>query len=315
MSGVPLVDLDRWRSGSPAEQVALAAEVDEALRTYGFLLVAGTGIDPSQPVGVRAAAAAFFALPREAKAAYETRVGGRGWLPPGVEANSYAAGVEAPPDLKETFTVARPSADPDAPPNVWPAEVPAFRDAVEAYQEATWTLAWELFELFAVALGLERDAFTRHVEGGRANLNINRYPSLSETGPPEPGQFRIAAHTDFGVLTVLDRQPGYGALQIETLEGEWIDAPHVPGALTINVGDLLARWTGDRWRSTSHRVLPPDPRDADEALTSLVNFFSVRADTSIETLPVGGPTTYEPIRAGDHLQAQLAAISVGDAAP
>ena len=76
------------------------------------------------------------------------------------------------------------------------------------------------------------------------------------TGPPARASY-VGAHSDFGVVTLLDRQPGYGGLQIQLLDGTWVDAPYVEGTLTINIGDLLARWTGDRWRSTVHRVLPP----------------------------------------------------------
>ena len=82
------------------------------------------------------------------------------------------------------------------------------------------------------------------------------------------------------------------------------------GALTVNVGDTLARWTGDRWRSTMHRVLPPSPKDANEALLSLVNFCSIDPSTLVRTLPVGGPSQYEPIRAGDYMRSKLASIDV-----
>ena len=92
---------------------------------------------------------------------------------------------------------------------------------------------------------------------GPQTFNINRYPPLSATGPAKEGQYRVAPHTDWGILTILDRQPGYGGLQVQALVGTWAASPYVPGAFTVNVADLLSRWTGGRWRSTRHRVLPP----------------------------------------------------------
>ncbi len=108
-------------------------------------------------------------------------------------------------------------------------------------------------------------------------FNINRYPPLTEVGQPADGQFRIGPHTDFGTVTVLDREPGAGGLQVFVTAaddpdgpGVWQDAPYDPDALTVNIGDLLAHWTGLRWSSGRHRVLPPQAAHPDEELMSLV---------------------------------------------
>lgn len=315
MTSVPTIDIAQWRAAAPADRTRLASDVDHALCTSGFLLVTNHGVPDDLAVAVRRAAAAFFALPRDEKARYAVRVGGRGWIPPGAESNSYASGVAAPPDLKESFKVGSnngdgPGDDP-VPVNVWPAEVPAFRSTVQTYMDTVWTLTIEMFELFAAALGLVPGSLAQHAARSASSLNLNHYPSLKATGAPEPGQFRIGPHTDFGVLTILDRQVGYGGLQIQTLDGTWIDAPHVPGALTVNIGDLMSRWTRTRWRSTMHRVLPPSNRDADEALLSLVSFCGVDASTIVAPLDVEGPDDPAPVRAGDYLLAKLTAIDTG----
>jgi len=126
--------------------------------------------------------------------------------------------------------------------------------------------------------------------------------------PTGKGQFRVAPHTDWGILTILDRQPGYGGLQIQTPDGTWADAPYVPDALTVNVADLLSRWTGERWRSTRHRVLPP-PREApDEDLISLIVFLEAEVDAVIR--PVAGDRDFEPVVAGEWLRAREAAATV-----
>jgi isopenicillin N synthase-like dioxygenase len=303
---VPVIDLKEWRTGDTETRVALAARVDHALRTSGFLLADNHGIDEALTTAVREQASRFFALPEAAKDPYRTRVGGRGWIPPGAESNSYSFGIESPPDLKETFKAG--SGGGQDPTNLVVAEVPDLHPTINAFLDASWAVAVELFDLLAAALDLPKGTFTSQASRLDSSLNVNYYPPLRATGPPAIGQFCIGGHSDFGVLTLLDRQPGYGGLQIELADGRWIDAPWVPGTLTINIGDLLARWTGDRWRSTVHRVLPPSDQAPDEALISLVHFCGVGPDTLIETLPVGGPRHYEPVTSGDYTGAKLRSI-------
>ncbi|MCX5128345.1 isopenicillin N synthase family oxygenase [Streptomyces sp. NBC_00347] len=317
-SQVPLIDLGPWRTGGPEARRLVAARVDEALRTAGFLLVAGHGVDPELPRRIREAARTFFRLPAAVKAPYAVAVGGRGWLGPGAEANSYAEGAASPPDLKESWSWAAEEptgiASVDAEwfrPNAWPAEVPALRGLVTEYLAAMRALSDELLELLATALGLGADHFTRHTGHPTWGFNVNWYPGTEIVGPPLLGQFRIGAHTDFGTVTVLDRQLGTGGLQIHTDAEGWQDAPYDPAALTVNIGDLMARWTGDRWRAGRHRVLPP-PADAPaEELISLVYFYECDPHTRVESLPAPlGRIVHEPVDSHVYLRAQLDAITV-----
>lgn len=316
---VPTVDLRPWLSGDAEARAAIARTVDEALRTAGFLLVTGHGVDPALRVRIREAARAFFALPAGAKEPYAARVGGRGWLGPGAEANGYAEGTETPPDLKESLTFAthEPFADPRTnaewyAPNVWPAEAPGLRALCEEYLARMGELENHLLALLGEALGLEPDFFTRHMDHPTYGFNINWYPGTDVVGAPEPGQFRIGPHTDFGTVTILDRQAGKGGLQVFTDEGGWEDAPFDPAAFTINIGDLMARWTGDRWRSGRHRVLPP-PADAPaEELISLVYFGECTPGTLVESVPAPvGRVAYEPVDSHAYLREKLNSITVG----
>ncbi|MEU7694951.1 isopenicillin N synthase family oxygenase [Microbispora hainanensis] len=318
MNSVPVVDLTPWFSGEADGRARVAAQVDAALREIGFLLVTGHGVPAELREDVRAAARRFFALPAEVKQRYAAVVGERGWLPPGVEANGYAEGTPTPPDLKETFAVGadRPIGVPEIDAewflaNVWPSEVPELQALLTRYLAEMRSLAGELLVICAAALGIEEDFFASRADHPSYTMNINRYPPLSQVGEPEPGQFRIGPHTDFGTVTVLDRQRGVGGLQVYTLDGEWIDAPFVPDSFTINIGDLLARWTGDRWRSTRHRVLPPDPSAPDEELISLIYFYECNPLAEVESLgPPVGRVSYEPVRASDYLLEKLRAITV-----
>ena len=135
---------------------------------------------------------------------------------------------------------------------------------------------------------------------------------MQQTGEPAPDQFRIGPHTDFGTVTILDREPGRGGLQVWTQDGGWADAPYHPDALTINTGDLLARWSGDRWRSNRHRVLPPQAEAPDEDLVSLVYFYEADHDSVVHALrpPIGRPNDYPPVVASDFLRERLDAITV-----
>lgn len=307
---IPTVDLGPWRAGDPGARRGTAATVDAALRTAGFLIVTGHGVDPELRAAVRAAARPFFHLPAAAKQPYAVPVGDRGWLGPGAEANGYAEGTETPPDLKESLSFAadEPTGDPavDAEwfrPNVWPDRAPGLRRHTERYLAEMRALSDLLLEVLAAALGEPADFFTRHTRHPTWGFNINWYPGTEVVGEPLPGQFRIGPHTDFGTVTVLDRQHGKGGLQVFTDAGGWEDAPRVPDSFTVNIGDLMARWTGDRWRSGRHRVLPP-PADAPaEELMSLVYFYECDPGTRVGDLP----------DSHRYLRAQLDAISVGRA--
>jgi isopenicillin N synthase-like dioxygenase len=313
---IPTIDLAAWRAGDPT----IGPTVDGALQRAGFLLAAGHGVDDALRADVRAAARRFFALPTEVKQRYAVRIGGRGWLAPGVEANGNVEGVDTPPDLKESFAVGpeTPTGDPDVdavwfPPNVWPAEVPELQAAVGRYVDAMTAVSLDLLELCADSLGLPRDALTALATNPTWTFNINRYPPLTEVGEPAPGQFRIGAHTDFGTVTVLDREPGAGGLQVDVEGTGWADAPYDPAAFTVNIGDLLAHWTGLRWRSGRHRVLPPQPDAPHEELVSLVFFFELDHDALVTPLapPLGRRADLEPVVSAPFLRERLDAISVG----
>jgi isopenicillin N synthase-like dioxygenase len=312
-----------------------AAAVDEALQKAGFLLVTGHGVNPELRAELRAAAHRFFALPTSVKERYAARIGGRGWLAPGVESNgnadvfggradgsvasSLAEAVEFPPDLKESFAIgpATPTGDPavDAvwfPPNVWPSEVPELRAAANRYLAAMTAVSRDLLRLCAAALGLPGDPLGARAEHSTWTFNINRYPPLTEVGPPLPGQYRIGPHTDFGTVTVLDREQGAGGLQVDIEGRGWVDAPYDPDAFTVNIGDLLAYWTGLRWRSGRHRVLPPQAGAPHEELMSLVFFFELDHDALVTPLgpPIGRQAGLPAVVSAPFLRERLDAISV-----
>jgi isopenicillin N synthase-like dioxygenase len=320
MGSVPTIDLAPWFGGSPEGRRSVSVQMDAALRSVGFFLVTGHGVSRADRAAVRAAARQFFGLPRSVKNAYAVTVGGRGWLPPGVEANGYAEGTQTPPDMKESYSVGAQDKTGNAEidhfwfsENVWPAEVPELQAAVMSYLVQMRTLAETLLLVAEAALSQERGFFTDKTTHATHTMNINWYPPATVAGEPEPGQFRIGPHTDFGTFTILDREPGRGGLQVWSPEQEWENAPYDPDAFTINTGDLLARWSGDRWKSNRHRVLPPQADAPDEDLVSLVYFYEADWDAMVESLqpPIGRPNDHPPVMASDFLKRLLDAITVG----
>jgi isopenicillin N synthase-like dioxygenase len=319
MSVIATVDISRWHAGG-ATADAVAAEVDESLQRAGFILVTGHGVDPELAAAVRAASRAFFTQPDVVKQRYNVPVGGHGWIGPGAEANGYAEGTETPPDLKESYSLGAETAtgDPDVDriwfaPNVWPAEVPELHALVNEYTAAMRRVSDDLLALFAHALELPSNPWGALADQPTWTMNINHYPPVSVVGEPEPGQFRIGPHTDFGTVTVLDREPGAGGLQVYSEAEGWADAPYRPDALTVNIGDLLEYWSGRRWPSGRHRVLPPQPEAPEEDLVSLIYFYEANHDALVAPLepPIGQLSGLKPVTSSDFIKERLDAISIG----
>lgn len=319
MTPIATVDLNRWRAGGESA-AAVLREVDAGLQRAGFLLVRGHGVPEELPAAVRAAARRFFALPVAVKQRYAVSVGGRGWIAPGLEANGYAEGTETPPDLKETFAIGADTRTGDPVvdrvwfrDNVWPGEVSELRELLLAYTAAVRVLSDDLLALCAAALALPHNPFEGLAAHPTWTCNINHYPSLTRIGTPEPGQFRIGPHTDFGTVTVLDREPGAGGLQIFTEDGGWADAPYDPSALTVNIGDLLSYWSGHRWPAGRHRVLPPQASAPEEDLVSLIYFYELDHDARVMPLepPVGRVSGLRPVVSAEFLRTRLDAITLG----
>jgi len=212
--------------GAPGQRSEIAVRMDEALRQSGFLLISKPrGTAPA--CGRRSAPRhARFSRCRRAQAAVRHPVAGRGWIPPGGEANAFYGEVADPEraDLKESLTIGRVAHHRDAEtdekwftPNVWPVECPGLRDRCEAFTGQVRELYYDLLRMCATALELDDEGLLRgpRPPTGPQTFNSNRYPPLAVTGTPRDGQFRVAPHTDWGILTILDRQPGYGGLQVQ----------------------------------------------------------------------------------------------------
>jgi isopenicillin N synthase-like dioxygenase len=286
---VPLIDL----CAAPAP--LLARRIDAALRESGFFVLRGHGVAPDVVRAAFDAGKGFFALPQAVKERWHID----GWpLKRGFDPIGWQSlDPGQPPDVKESFYLGVESIGP----NQWPddALLPRFRDACNAYSAALDALARRLMALFESALELDPGYFDSFMRHPTITTRLLHYPP--QPARAAPGQIGCGAHTDWGALTLL-AQDDAGGLQVQTPDGEWIDATPMPDTFVVNVGDMTQRWTNDRWRSTPHRVINKySGRDR----YSIAYFFDLDAQARIEPLPscvsAQHPARYAPITAGEHL--------------
>ena len=261
---LPVIDMaPLFRRDDDAGRGEVAKEIEAACRASGFFYVTGHGVADSILQDLDTAARRFFELPEAVKLRIPMRRGGRAWrgfFPLGGELTA------GRPDGKEGlyFGTELPDDHPRVTAgwplhgaNLWPAEVPELRPAVEAYMAATTQAAHHLIQGVALSLGLSGDYFDRHYTADPTVLfRIFHYPPDNQlTSPPadDGGEsWGVGEHSDYGLLTLL-AQDDHGGLQVKT-PGGWIAAPPLPGTLVCNIGDMLDRLTGGWYRSTPHRV-------------------------------------------------------------
>ena len=215
---------------------------------------------------------------------------------------------DSAPDLKESFSIGPSDPPPGVPETRWPRRPPGLEAAWLAYYQAMEQLAATLLRSFAVALGLAEDWFADKTDHHASALRALSYPELAR--PPAPRQLRASAHSDYGCLTILAADgPG---LQVQGREGQWLDVPSVAGSFVVNLGDLMAHWTNDHWRSTLHRVVAP-PLETQKRRQSIAFFHNVNEDAVIECIKTcvrpDRPAKYPPVSAGEHLRAKHAAAT------
>jgi isopenicillin N synthase-like dioxygenase len=286
--GVPVVDVSPLREVSDAGPAdvdavdAVVAAIGAACAGRGFFVVVGHGLD-AELERVFAAATAFFALPADVKER-SAMVGNDG----------YAGVGSARAGGKEMMDIGLDGFD------RWPG-LAGFREAVERYQAAALLVAAELLRAVAITLEVEPTFFADRMRGPQCFLRLLRYPP----GPPTAGDEAVLTgqHTDYGAITLLatDGVPG---LEVRAGDGSWGAVVAPPGSLVVNLGDMLARWTNDRYVSTPHRVVS----DGTERL-SIPFFVNPDPATEVACLPscvtAERPCRYEPITASAFLQGRI----------
>lgn len=295
---IPVIDIMPLRDGS--DPAGVTSALHAASRGLGFIYITGHGIPDRLIEEARRAAYGFFRSSADEKDRVRVSNSHRGWIGTG----GAKMQDDAKPDLKESFiwgwepTEGEPSdGHPLRGENRWPAAQPGFQEHAMAYFAAAHEVAHHLMRGFALGLSLEEDFFLKTAVRPLSRASYVYYPAQ----PEEMGmdQYGVGPHTDFGVLTVLC-QDDVGGLQIQDAQGDWIEAPPIPGSLVVNVGDLLGRWTAGAYKSTPHRVVNSSGRER----MSLVLAYDPNPETMIDprevfTGEVQGAEA--PITCGDYL--------------
>lgn len=280
MIALPIIDLSPFVRGH-GDRAKVGAQIAAACADAGFFYVVGHGVDETLQARLEALSRVFFAQDVGYKMRLHMSRGGRAWrgyFPVGAELTS------GRPDAKEGLYFGA-ELDNDHPlvrvgtplhgPNLFP-EIDGFRETVLAYLTAMTQLGHTLMAAIARSLDLEESFFhTRYTGDPLVLFRIFHYP-------PDDGSaaWGVGEHTDYGVLTIL-KQDDAGGLEVKSPRG-WIAAPPVPGSFVCNIGDMLDRMTGGRYRSTPHRVVNRSGRGR----LSFPFFFDPNFHAAVEPLPL-----------------------------
>ncbi len=318
---IPIIDLEPYWSGNATSRQTVARQVAQACETVGFLIITNHGIAEDVIARAFAVSREFFDLPIDQKADLKPAdgVAPRGYHALATRNLGRTIGHATPPDLREQFFIG-PLVDradcfasiPEAglfySPNIWPDYPAAYRDVFTEFYTAFEGLAGSLMSLFATALGLPDGFFDDKIDNHFNTCPSNHYPVVD--ADPLPGQIRCGAHTDFGSLTILAFNDAPGGLQVLMPDESWHDVVAGPEQLVVNLGDMMQRWTNDRWKSTMHRVINPPPgRRSESRRQSIGYFLHPNYDAQISCIETccsaDTPARYPPIRAGDHMREKM----------
>ncbi len=315
---IPTIDLTPLRSGGASEWREVARQIDTACTEIGFFMVTGHGVPQNLVTTARQRAIDFFALPEEEKLKVQRPPAkiSRGYNWVGDRSLSYSLGQSAPPDIQEAFAfgpdrvadlaarVDKASAQMYAP-NIWPDRPSDFKTIMLAYYDAMSSLASHVLRAMAMALGVDESYFADKFDRQASVARIIRYPAVKET--PLPGQLRAGLRTDYGIMTFVRGDDTPGGLQVKHRQGGWIDVHIPPEACVCNIGDLMTRWSNDRWVSTLHRVAVPPPDATPSDRISLVFFQNPNPDTVIRCFKscIGSGEKYPPMTVAEHYLGKL----------
>ncbi len=309
MNQLPIIDIAALYGDDHQAWQQVAARIDAACCDWGFFYITGHGIAPARIEALLAAAKAFFAQPEAEKLKIDiTRTAHhRGYGAIATE----QLDPSKPSDLKETFDMGfhmdanHPEVLAGKPlrgPNRHPEQA-GWAPLMEQHYTDMQALAQTLLRAIAQALGIDRDFFDQRFAEPISVFRMIHYPPRHTASSAE--QQGAGAHTDYGCVTLL-YQDDAGGLQVQDVRGQWIDAPPIAGSFVVNIGDMMARWSNDRYKSTPHRVISP----LGVHRYSMPFFAEPHPDTEISCLPncssADNPPKYPPVSSAEYLLSRFA---------
>ena len=279
---IPILDLAKFET---ADANSAARELDKICCEIGFLVIKNHNIPSSIQDSLYKQGRKFFNRPMEEKIMVRRPRDdqNRGYIPYGEETLAKMHGGDTPPDYKEVFAIgpfdrpndsyhAQQNSYPNFAPNLWPTGSPNLKLAMTSYFLAMESLSLQMAGYFAIALGLPKNWFHEKLDRHASQLRLLNYPAPDRD--LSPGQLRCGIHTDLGMMTILRNEASSGGLQVQSRDGNWIDAPAIDNTFIVNIGDLLMRWTNDRWVSTPHRVSIPQLHERSKSARMSIGYFT-----------------------------------------
>lgn len=303
---IPVLDLDIARSGNIA---LLGKEIHEAFVTSGFCYVKSHGISDECIKKLHAESMNFFHLPLSEKDRYRPKQAVRGFnalnrtIMYGAEKPDYKEFYQIGPEFPPNGLKERPQNELQGS-NVWPDGRPVFRQAFLDYYQAVAECGQILLAAVASSLNLSHDFFKRKYRYPLQRTQTIWYPPAENPSTFEGITYGVAPHTDYGCITLL-WQDDTGGLEVKNLQNEWIPADPIADTLVINIGDLLCRWSNNRYRSNMHRVINKSGKER----FSIATFYDPDFDAVIDPLELGVPDAegshYEPVTAGAYIMGRI----------
>ena len=317
MNAVPTIDISPFLQNEPARKRAVAEEVARTCEETGFLIISGHGFPQELLARAQRGLFAFFDLPQAAKDRWHPTgpAKQRGYHGFATRGLAYTLGEQTPPDLRESvflgpvddqraYYANLPEAATSYAPNVIPDEPAGLATTLVSLYREYERLARDMMRVFAAALGLPEGFFDGTLDRHFSIMSCHYYPVLEKA--PLPGQLRTGAHTDYGAMTILAATDAEGGLEVRMPDGRWAGVRPKPGEFVVNLGDMMARWTNERWASTLHRVVNPPLGVAQSRRLSIGMFVHPNYDQRIECVPTclaaGEKPRYPVITAGEHIK-------------
>jgi isopenicillin N synthase-like dioxygenase len=302
-TSVPLIDVSALQYGGEEAINSTAGAISSACRSIGFFYIIGHGISPVICNEVIGQARDIFDLPLTSKLDIDIQRSKymRDYFGHGADKSD---GIND--DIKEGYDMALDLSSDDPyvkaglpfyGPNAWPDDLPDFKPVMNGYYDSMVILGRRLLRAFAIGLNIQENYFDSHFQKPIAQIRLLRYPpALANQAPPNGA----GEHTDFGWLTMI-LQDEVGGLEVKNKEGVWMDVPPMPGAFVVNVGDLMQRWTNDRYPATLHRVINRAGRERYSVAFFMDPDYHAEVACLSTCVSKATPAKYEPIIVGDYM--------------